>query len=598
MFFRRKMNFSQSSSVRREDECNGLLLKAFPMRYSSADSFHGFLIAAAALNLVTCPFTIFLNTLIVAAVKTKRRLQTHPNILLACLALTDLMVGLVVQPLHTAITILLLQGKDAQDFCDIHFAFTISFAIFIFATASHLILLSGERYLAIKYTFKHSTVVTKGRLMISSALVWITAPLYFIGTSYLTVARFAYHAALIFSIVSLQVLVYKEARRHEKMILSQQVSIVAKAKFKKEKKALKLTSIILAKTFLCFLLPSISVVIAFRLRDQFSPDFKIFVGYLCRLLVISSSVFNPVIYTVRKRQFRVACIELLLRKSLQDAEELDTRLFGSRAKAERPQIGRQGEEGREHTEHRSAAHAGNNLKHNPEVLASGGCYDETSLPLQNVTLSSDELTCPSESTREEHLAQDKNKHEDNPEVLAYDANWDEHSFSLSREPLSSNAATCPSESTREEHLAHDKNKKEDNPEVLASGANWHEHSSPLRREPFNSNVATHPSELTREEHDEERNPAHDKNKQNETPGLHISRDNPNENTFPLQKESLTLTDAFTYPSKSTREKHCAEGNPAHDKNKQEDNLEVNFPGSAVCLEPNWHRLERELRWTK
>ena len=34
------------------------------------------------------------------AVKTKRRLQTHPNILLACLALGDLMVGFVAQPLH------------------------------------------------------------------------------------------------------------------------------------------------------------------------------------------------------------------------------------------------------------------------------------------------------------------------------------------------------------------------------------------------------------------------------------------------------------------------------------------------------------------
>ena len=193
------------------------------------------------------------------------------------------------------------------------------------------------------------------------------------------------------------------------MILSVQVSVEARAKFRKEKKALKLTSIILAKTFLCFFLPSISVVIAFRLRDRFSPDFEILVGYLCRLLVISSSVFNPLIYTVRKRQFRVACIELLLSKSLQDAEELDARLFGSRANAARKQIGRQGEEGEENTKARHAANANNNLTHNPEVLASGGYDHENSFPLKNETLSADELTHPSESTREEHLTQDKNK---------------------------------------------------------------------------------------------------------------------------------------------------------------------------------------------
>ena len=422
------------------------------------------------------------------------------------------MVGLVVQPLYTAMTIFLVQGKDAHEFCDIHFAFTISFAIFIFVTASHLILLSGERYIAIKHTFNHSTVVTKGRLMISSALVWITAPLYFFGTSYLKVARFAYQASLIFSIVSLQLCVYKEARRHEKKILSLQVSVEARAKFRKEKRALKLTTIILAKTFLCFLLPSISVVIASRLKDQLSFDFEILVAHSCRLLVISSSVFNPVIYTVRKRQFRVACIELLSRKSLRDAEELDTRLFGSRANAARPHIGREGEKGEENTEPRNAAHANRNLTRNREVLASGGYYDENRFPLKNETLSANKLTHPSESTGEEHLAQDKNKQEDNPEVLAYGANRDEHSVSLSREPFSSNASTCPSESTQEEHLAHDKNKQEDNPEVLASGANRDEHSFTLRRESFNSKAATRPSQSTRE-HDEERIPALDKIKQ-------------------------------------------------------------------------------------
>ena len=193
------------------------------MRYSSADSYYGFLIVAAVFNLVTCPLTILLNALVMIAVKTKRRLQTHPNILLACLALTDLMVGLVLQPLHTAIGT--FQGKDARRFCDIHFAFSISFVIFTFATTSHLILVSGERYLAIKHTFTHATVVTKARLMISSALVWITAPLYCLGASYLIVARFVYITALISLIILFQVLVYKEARRQEKLILALQVYI-------------------------------------------------------------------------------------------------------------------------------------------------------------------------------------------------------------------------------------------------------------------------------------------------------------------------------------------------------------------------------------
>ena len=374
------MNFSQYSSIRREDECNSFLLKAFPTRYSSADSFYGFFIAAAVFNLIVCPFTILLNALVLIAVKTKRRLQTHPNILLACLALTDLMVGLVVQPLYTTKTI--FQGKDNHAFCDIHFAFSISFVIFTFATTSHLILISGERYLAIKHTFTHATIVTKQRLMISSALVWITAPLYCLGASYLTVARFVYMAVLISSIILFQVLVYKEARRHEKLILSQQVSVEARAKFKQEKKALKLTTVIIVKTFLCFVFPTISVIITFSLfRDQFSADVKILVSYLCRHLVISSSVLNPIIYTVRKRKFRVACIELLLRKSLQDAEEFDKKMFRSEANAVRPQNEQEGEVNEQH-ERRNTAHAHDNREDNPAVLAPGpNRDDEDNFPL-------------------------------------------------------------------------------------------------------------------------------------------------------------------------------------------------------------------------
>ena len=227
------------------------------------------------------------------------------------------------------------------------------------------------------------------------------------------VARFVYIAALISSIVLFQVLVYKEARRHEKLILSQQVSVEARAKFKQEKKALKLTTVIIAKTLLCFLFPTISVIITFRLfRDQFSPDFKILIAYLCRLLVISSSVFNPVIYTVRKREFRVACIEFLLRKSLQDAEEFDRKLFGSTANAVRPQNGQEGEAKEQHNEERNAAHANDNLEDNLEVFAFGSNHDENSFPLQNETFSSNALTDLSESThghsKKRNPIQDKN----------------------------------------------------------------------------------------------------------------------------------------------------------------------------------------------
>ena len=82
--------------------CKSVLLQDVPEAYFPVN-FYGFLISAMVLDFVTCPFNIVLNTLVIAAVKTKRRLQTHTNILLACLGFTDLMVGLVqcTTPSHT-----------------------------------------------------------------------------------------------------------------------------------------------------------------------------------------------------------------------------------------------------------------------------------------------------------------------------------------------------------------------------------------------------------------------------------------------------------------------------------------------------------------
>ena len=328
---------------------------------------------------------------------------------------------------------------------------------------------------------------------------------------------------------------------------------------------------------------------------QFSPGFEILVGYLCRLLLISSSVLNPVLYTVRKRQFRVACIELPLRKSSQDAEEFDRRLFASRGNATRPQNGQEGEEREQNTEERNAAHANSNLEDNPEVCASGANCDENSFPLQNETLNPNELTRPSESAREQHdgegdVAHHKNKQEDNPEVFASGAKCDENSFPMPSEPFSSNEPNLPPKSTRKKHdeedLPHDKNKQGDNPEVLASGASGEENILPPQRELFRPNAATRPSKSTREEHDQERNAAHDKNKHEETPERLTSGANPDENTLSLPDEPFT-SNALTDPSKSRRDEHSEEENPTNDKTKQEHNTEVNVPGFSV----GWKRTD-------
>ena len=338
-----KMN--QSSSITSESTCNSLFVKTVRLRFFNSDLAIGFLVAAAVLNVVACPFTCFLNALVMLAVKTKRRLQTPSNILLACLALVDLIVGVVIQPLHGTITFSLLQGKGFEQFCEVDLAFTVSFVVVSLASMSHLVLISGERYLTIKYSFKHNTLLTKPRVIVSSAIAWIAAIIIFI----LILKSMFIPAAVsqitsLCSMICLQVLVYKKAKRHEKQILAQQVSVEAKAKFKKEKKALKLTTLVILAILLSFFLPSVFMAVTWLLfAERFSDNVKTTVRHFSLAMVNLNSVINPIIYTVRIRHFRVAFIELLWRKRFHEAEEIERKLFTSRDNVVRPQVRQEGE---------------------------------------------------------------------------------------------------------------------------------------------------------------------------------------------------------------------------------------------------------------
>ncbi len=394
------MNLTSSSSEA-EKGCESILFPEFPLQFFPED-FYGMLVAAFVLALASCPLTVLLNALVIVAVKTKRRLQTHPNILLACLALTDLMVGLVVQPLHITMTIYLIQGKSFHEFCDVNLVFMVSFAIFCIASLFHLVLISAERYFAIKHSFTRGTFVTKARLLVVSTVAWISTtalPLSFQKLSAKIICAVVLVVASISLIILFQVVVYKDVRRHEKQILSHQLSLEARAKFQKEKKALKLTTVIIITIILCYVPSFIFRVVVHFFGEKISPVFKTIALFLASTPVIVNSVLDPIIYTVKKKEFRVAFIELLLRKSFPEAKQIERKLFGSSDECVvRPEAGQERNPER-----------GNQIKYindkqedNPENLASGADVDENNTaPAQMVNFSSNALDNAARETTEE-----------------------------------------------------------------------------------------------------------------------------------------------------------------------------------------------------
>lgn len=102
----------------------------------------------------------------------------------------------------------------------------------------------------------------------------------------------------------------------------------AREKFLNENKAFKLTAQVLFCLILCYL-PLVVVVVT--LPSNFFRN-SVNLGYTALSTGLTAAVFNsvvnPFIYCASIRQFRVAFIQLVFRKSNADAENMETRAFG------------------------------------------------------------------------------------------------------------------------------------------------------------------------------------------------------------------------------------------------------------------------------
>lgn len=117
------------------------------------------------INSITFPFTIFLNVLVIMAVKTRPRLRTNSNILLACLAVTDALVGVLGQPSYILWKIFLLLGLSSSETVG-NFNITVK-ATLVVASCLHLMLVTFERLIAIKFTMHYSNIVTQSTIKIA-----------------------------------------------------------------------------------------------------------------------------------------------------------------------------------------------------------------------------------------------------------------------------------------------------------------------------------------------------------------------------------------------------------------------------------------------
>ena len=195
-----------------------------------------FSMTAIILNVLSFPVTILMNALVIMAVKTRRRLQSKYNILLACLAGTDLLVGAASQPSFIAGHIYVMKGLSLTEYCRYFQETILIFFIPLFTSLFHLTLISIERFVAMKYTFRYVTIVTELRLKMAVVSSWVIACcpaiLQSLSEQFQTITRVTTILTVYFNILLIlfcHLSVYFVTRRHEKQIKCEQVSPQAAA---------------------------------------------------------------------------------------------------------------------------------------------------------------------------------------------------------------------------------------------------------------------------------------------------------------------------------------------------------------------------------
>ena len=275
-------------------------------------------LASIILSMLTCPVIILMNALVIVAVIKRGRLQNMYRILLAYLAGTDLLVGTVVQPTFVSGEILAIADGSATTFCSIVENVSLRLAnLSILSSLFHLVLISVERYIALKYPFRHDGIVTKFRLAVAVTFSWCIAGIYTLlrTLAHNLLTKVALPFLVICSLLVIacsHIAVYLVTRRHEKQIETEQISQDAAAKFLEEKKAWKTTSIIIGFVFLSYL-PTVLYILLFL------SDFRNQTRFILRPLVLSSlmlnSLYNPIIYCWRSAGMRREMITLVKRQN-------------------------------------------------------------------------------------------------------------------------------------------------------------------------------------------------------------------------------------------------------------------------------------------
>ena len=317
-------NTSSSKGLFKPAECPYLKDVAWRDEFLLTEGTYNHLLAIISINSISVLPTVLSNALVIFAVATRGQLRNESTILLACLAGADLLTGLLGQPIRIATEVQRILKKGT--FCSaLERVSTLSLIWHILATLTHLMLITTDRYIAIKKPLRYREIVTTRRVTVAVISGWAFTIFVTIQESilaavnsdtniysiYLTISTITvtgFASISIIAIVGIYLYIFSETRRQQRIEI-EHLSVEEITTIRKNNKATKVLGIILISLIAAYLPTIISVIVYFSVNLE-GRVLNCMASWVATFIMLGS-LCNPIIYCWRMEKFRHAFLEIL-----------------------------------------------------------------------------------------------------------------------------------------------------------------------------------------------------------------------------------------------------------------------------------------------
>ena len=264
-------------------------------------------IAVLIINIVIALFGTVANGLVIMSFYLNPRLRMIHNKILMLLAITDVCVTAIVQPIYVAAIANSLLGKHICLLWDMRVLLT---KLFLGLSLITITILSFQTYITLVYPYQCKTIITKSRLNIVIASSWLIV-VVFTGITFVDKAFIIFALRIILCITIVTVVTtwwwtYKLVARHRKAIQSTQApsnsqNIKRKTVFRSSITAL----VVIFSLLVCYLLALCQFIFEnFLNSSRLGHDtFHVFWSITVTLAYLNS-LLNPCLLIWRSTAFR------------------------------------------------------------------------------------------------------------------------------------------------------------------------------------------------------------------------------------------------------------------------------------------------------